>query len=137
MGGDNIQAPHFDGIGNKNSKGVSVIFAIDDGTYLCVFNEKSLKQIGDGKNSIEYRRVFVPKGRAIYFNSFICLHGGGKYEDIGNTSERLDSGRHLRIFGRWINPSTINNTIDFFLKKDVTEYICTGDWNWDDDEKGG
>jgi len=113
MGGSDIQAPHYDGRGV--GKGVSVIFATDDNTFLCIFNPNSVKDIGNGKQSIEYRKVSIPKGRAIFFNSFLCLHGGFKYGD-----------RHLRIFARFTDPSTMNDFNDFNLFPDVDEYIEVG-----------
>lgn len=121
MGGSDIQAPHYDGRGE--GKGVSVIFAIDDDTYLCIFDPGSVKDKGDGKQSIEYRKVFIPKGRAIFFNSFLCLHGGFKYEEEYDSSTCLDGARHLRIFARFTDPSTMNDFNDFNLFPDVDEYI--------------
>ena len=71
MGGSDIQAPHKDGRGK--GKVVSVIFATDDNTYLCIFNPNSVKDKGNGKQSIEYRKVSIPKGKAIFFNSFFVF----------------------------------------------------------------
>jgi len=124
IGGSDIQAPHNDGRGGKNCKGVSVIFAIDDNTYLCIYDRNSIKDIGNGKKSIEYRKVFVPKGRAIFFNSFSCLHGGFKYEN-GYISSPLcvDGSRHIRIFFRFVDSSTMFDNNDFYLLPDVNEYI--------------
>ena len=130
IGGSDIQAPHNDGRGGKNCKGVSVIFAIDDNTYLCIYDRSSIKDSGNGKKSIEYRKVFVPKGRAIFFNSFSCLHGGFKYEN-GYISSPIcvDGGRHIRIFFRFVDASTMIDSNDFYLLPDVNEYIeVTNSW---------
>jgi hypothetical protein len=124
MGGSDIQAPHYDGRGV--GKGVSVIFATDDNTHLCIFNPKSVKDKGNGKQSIEYRKVSIPKGRAIFFNSFLCLHGGFKYEEKYERSSCLKGNRHLRIFARFTDPSTMNDFNDFNLFPDVDEYIEVG-----------
>ena len=139
MGGSDVQYPHFDGKGRENgtSKGVSVVLAILDETFMNVYDLDSIKEIHvDGNQtgkSIEYSRVFVPKGKAIYFNSFTCYHGGDKYDDIScrwkdNISD-VSNGRHFRVFARYTIQSTwdIDNYFNL-TEKDITVKICQGVW---------
>jgi hypothetical protein len=140
MGGSDVQDPHVDGIGRKNgtSKGVSVVFAILDETYMNVYDKESIKGIYEngmykGK-SIEYYRVLVPKGKAFYFNSFTCYHGGDKYDvDSGKKwsdgTVDINKKRHIRVFARYTVKSSWEFDNNFYLsEKDIIEKICKGEW---------
>jgi hypothetical protein len=123
LGGNDIQNPHYDDRGN--GKGVSVIFAAEENTYMCVFDRQSVKFIDSKKpslgKSIKYKKVFVPKGRAFYFDAFHCLHGGYKYHDNDGicSNDVLQSGGHLRLFCRFIQPARVEEIeIDFHLLGD-------------------
>ena len=132
MGGNDIQAPHFDGRGKGN--GVSVVFATQDDTYMCVYNESSIKPVDPDDFSkgfsIEYIKVHVPKGCAFYFNALKCLHGGYMYEDYStNYSVNLKKGRHVRLFSRYLEKESMTDPKNDFhllaLDKGfkLTEYI--------------
>jgi hypothetical protein len=139
VGGLNIQAPHYDGgMPNnapqdvKNKAGVSVVIAIQEDTYMCVFDEDSLTLLSDGSHSIEYTIIFVPKGRAMFFNSFTCLHGGFDYSKFQLTKKLRDlQNNHARMFARFTHKG-FKNTLpknDFFLLEKVSVYIekeCAG-----------
>jgi hypothetical protein len=138
VGGLNIQAPHTDGISKdlpedvKKIAGVSVVIAIQEDTYMCVFDEDSLTLLSDGSHSIEYTIIFVPKGRAMFFNSFTCLHGGFDYSKFQLTKKLRDlQNNHARMFARFTHKG-FKNTLpknDFFLLEKVSVYIekeCAG-----------
>jgi hypothetical protein len=139
VGGKDIQAPHYDGgMPNnapqdvKNKAGVSVVIAIEEDTYICVFDKDSMKLLSDGSHSIEYTKIFVPKGRAMFFNSFTCLHGGFDYSKFQKTKKLRDlKNNHARMFARFtrngVERSLTKN--DFNLLEKVSKYIekeCAG-----------
>jgi ankyrin repeat protein len=116
----------------KKIAGVSVVIAIQEDTYMCVFDEDSLTLLSDGSHSIEYTNIFVPKGRAMFFNSFTCLHGGFDYSKFQLTKKLRDlQNNHARMFARFTHKG-FKNTLpknDFFLLEKVSVYIekeCAG-----------
>ena len=144
MGGsDDVQDPHLDGKPkmddkkNVTSKGVSVVLAIKDDTFMNVYDLSSIKYVYENGScvgkSIEYKRVFVPKGKAFYFNSFTCYHGGDKYDEDNaqwkNDTVDLCNDRHIRFFGRYTITSTWDDDNNFNLtEKEIVKKICKGMW---------
>lgn len=132
VGGLNIQAPHFDGMSKnvpedvKKKAGVSVVIAIQENTYMCVFDLDSKTLLSNGSHSIEYTKIFVPKGRAMFFNSFTCLHGGFDYSEFHVATKLRDlKNNHARMFARFthkkVEKSLTKN--DYYLFENVSVYI--------------
>jgi hypothetical protein len=124
-GGQGIQAPHYDGNPNAKSSfdaAVSVNYACYEETYFVVYDKNSIKEIEDGKFSIDYKRVYVPKGKAIYFDAYRCLHGGDDYSKTEIERRNVFGTEHLRFFSRFILGASEN---DFFPPQHFDVYICT------------
>jgi hypothetical protein len=125
-GGKQIQAPHYDG--NHKGKGdfdaaVSVNYACYEETSIVLYDPDSVKIIEGDKKSIEYKRVYVPKGKAIYFDAYRCLHGGDNYANIEIDPPTVFGSEHLRVFSRF----TLGTSgIDYFPPNlTIDTYICT------------
>ena len=123
-GGHGIQLPHYDG--DPNSKkacdvAVSVNYACYKETYFNVYDMESIKNIEDGKVSIDYKRVYVPKGKAIYFDAYRCLHGGDDYSHT-EIERNVFGTEHLRLFSRFIVGAS---RTDFYPPQQFDVYICT------------
>ena len=80
----------------------------------------SVKIEGENK-SIEYKRVYVPKGKAIYFDAYRCLHGGDNYADI-EIDPTVFGSEHLRVFSRFTLGKSGN---DYFPVPNINTYIFT------------
>jgi hypothetical protein len=123
-GGQGIQLPHYDG--DPSSKkdcnaAVSVNYACYEASYFVVYDNDSIKEIENGKVSIDYKRVHVPKGKAIYFDAYRCLHGGDDYSRT-EIERNVFGTEHLRLFSRFIVGAS---RTDFYPPRHFDMYICT------------